>query len=301
MNLIGSLRISVTPHCNLNCIYCHREGYYETVGSERLTPEEIARVVEIATDLGVRKIKVTGGEPLIRKDIANILRALSNIEKIAVLSLTTNGILLKNFIEENPDIYLDRINVSLDTLRRDVYKSLGGKDRLNDVIGGIKKAVSSGMLVEINTLVLKEKNLDEIEDIIAFANEVGANIQFIELVQTEENKEFYKKNYYPLSKLEEWLEDRADSIERRRSKFDRMVYHIGRSQIVTCKVVEDPEECSGLRCKLLRITADGKIRFFMIKDNRYTFDLLGPLRSGASDSEIKNIFLKAIELSKEIN
>jgi len=298
--LIGSLRISVTPDCNLKCIYCHKEGYRETVSRERFTPDEIARIANIATGIGVRKIKITGGEPLLRKDIAEILRKLSELKKISVLSITTNGVFLKKFLEENPDIYLDRINVSLDTLRKEVYASIGGQDTLEEVLEGIKKAVSIGIPVEINTLVLKEKNLDEIDDIIVFANDVGCNIQFIELIETRENKEFYGDNYYPISELEKYLEKRADSLEVRRSKYDRMVYHVGNSQIVTCKAVQDPDECSGLRCKLLRITADGKLRFFMIDDDRYVFDLLGPIRRGISDEEIMEILSEAAKLSKQI-
>jgi cyclic pyranopterin phosphate synthase len=301
MNLIGSLRISVTPSCNLDCVYCHKEGYYETVGPERMAPEEIARAVRVATELGVRKIKVTGGEPLLRGDIAEIIRRLSEIEKVRVLSLTTNGVLLKRFLEENPDLRLDRINVSLDTFRGEVYESITGRGTLGDVIAGIEKATSDGRLVEINMLMLKDINIGEIDDMIAFANKVGANIQFIELVKTEENEDFHKRHFYPLSKVEDHLGKRADRIEPRASRYDRMVYYIGNSQIVTCKVVRNPEECSGLRCKLLRITADGKIRFFMIKDDRYVLDLLGPMRSGASDGELRDIFLRAIELSKEID
>lgn len=260
-----------------------------------MRPDEIARVARIASDLGVRKIKITGGEPLLRKDIAQIINKLSEIKKIALLSITTNGILLEEFLEKNPEIPLDRINVSLDTLKEEVYAYFTGKNAWNEVVAGIKKASSLGMLIEINMLVLKD-NVSEIDDMIRFANEIGANIQLIELVKTEENKAFYEKHFYPMSKVEEFMEKKADKIQRRASKFDRMVYFVGGSQIVTCKVVQDPEECSGLRCKLLRITADGKIRFFMIHDDEYVLELLNPMRKGASDEEIKRIFLKASQM-----
>ncbi len=303
-DLIGSLRISVTPSCNLDCVYCHREGYNETVRKERMSPDEIARVVRITTGLGVRKIKITGGEPLLRADIAEIIEKISNIDKIAVLSFTTNGVLLKDFLEQHPGLKIDRINVSLDSLRRDVYRSIAGKDRLYDVIAGINKAACDGIPVELNTLVLKgmtDLTAGGIPDIIAFANENNVNIQFIELVKTDKNKEFYEKHFYPLEDVERFLEKRADFVEARAKKYDRKVFYIGNSQIVTCKVVRDPRECSSLRCKLLRITADGRIKFFMINDDRYILDLLRPMRDGASDAEIREIFIRAAELSEELN
>jgi GTP 3',8-cyclase len=300
-HLIGSLRISVTPSCNLDCVYCHKEGYNETIRKERMSPDEIARVVRIATGLGVRKIKITGGEPLLRNDIATIIENISKIDKIAVLSFTTNGVLLHDFLERNPGLGIDRINVSLDSLKRGVYESIVGKDRLFDVIAGINKAVCDGIQVELNTLVLKDLTAGEVSDITAFANRNDTNVQFIELVKTDGNQEFYGKHFYPLEKVEEFLENKADFVEAGAKKYDRKVFHVGNSQIVTCKVVRDPRECSSLRCKLLRVTADGRIKFFMINDDRYILDLLGPMRDGAGDAEIKEIFIKAARLSEELN
>ncbi len=300
MKMLPSLRISVTPECNLSCIFCHREGYYEVVKRDRLLPDEIARIVRIGKELGLGKVKITGGEPLLRNDIADILRKISEL-KVGFLSLTTNGVLLKKFLEENGSCGMHRINVSLHTLNRDKYRMLMGKDRLKDVLSGIEKAIELGITVELNTLVLKGINEDEIFDIIEYANDVGANIQFIELVKTHSNREFFEKHHYPLDILEEILKEKADKFIDRKSKFDRATFIIGRSKISTCKIVTDPEHCSGLRCKGLRITADGKIRFFLMPYKEYLGDLLKPLRNGASDEELKEVFLSAIRKRDELD
>ncbi len=300
MKVLPSLRISVTPECNLACIFCHREGYYEVVKKDRLSPDEIARIVRIGKELGLGKVKITGGEPLLRKDIGDILRKLSEL-RVGFLSLTTNGVLLRDFLEENGSCGMHRINVSLHTLDRTKYRRLMGKDTLDNVLSGIEKAVDLGITVELNTLVLKGINDNEIFDIIDYANEVGANIQFIELVKTPNNRSFFEKHHYPLDILEDILKERADKFIDRKSKFDRATFIIGRSKISTCKIVTDPEHCSGLRCKGLRITADGKIRFFLMPYEDYLGDLLEPLRNGASDEELKMVFLRAIKKRDELD
>ncbi len=300
MKLLPSLRISVTPECNLACVFCHKEGYYEVLNRDRLKPSEIARIVKVCKELGLGKVKITGGEPLLRNDIGTILKKISELN-VGFLSLTTNGVLLKRFLEENGSCGMHRINVSLHTLNRKKYKKLMGKDHLKDVLSGIEKAIELGVTVELNTLVLRGINENEVFDIVEYANNVGANIQFIELVKTPNNKEFFEKHHYPLDILEGILKEKADKFIDRKSKFDRATFIIGRSKISTCKIVTDPEHCSGLRCKGLRITADGKIRFFLMPYKDYLGDLLKPLRNGASDEELKEVFLSAIRKRDELD
>ena len=164
---VTNLRISLTPRCNLDCIYCHAEG--EVKPREELSLEEVREILKVAEKIGVRSVKFTGGEPLLRKDILDIVRAVPDgIES----SMTTNGTLLPGLARDLKEAGLARVNVSLDTLRHDRYRQITKKDLLNRVLDGIGEALDAGLTpVKLNTVVLKGLNEDEIKDFFAFTRQ----------------------------------------------------------------------------------------------------------------------------------
>ena len=180
---IDYLRISVIDRCNLRCVYCMPEEGIESIPhDEILTYDEILRICEIVSELGIRKIKITGGEPLVRKDIVNLIRDIKNIDKIEQVTLTTNGILLHEMLDDLYDAGIDAINISLDTLNKDNFKKITRRDGLEKVLMSIDKAYDLGIRVKINCLAIRDFNLREIVEIASFAKDREIDVRFIELM-----------------------------------------------------------------------------------------------------------------------
>lgn len=180
---IDYLRISVIDRCNLRCVYCMPEEGIESIPhKEILSYDEILRICETVSELGVKKIKITGGEPLVRKDIVNLIRNIKNLEKIEQVTLTTNGILLYDMLDDLYDAGIDAINVSLDTLKKDNFKKITRREGLKKVLMGIDKAYDLGIRVKINCLAIRDFNIDELADIANFAKEREIDVRFIELM-----------------------------------------------------------------------------------------------------------------------
>ncbi|MCW1309646.1 MAG: GTP 3',8-cyclase MoaA, partial [Candidatus Nanoarchaeia archaeon] len=176
-----NLRISLTQRCNLRCSYCHREGE-DSVGDKlsEMSIDEIVRIARVGSSLGIRGIKLTGGEPLIRKDIVKIVREIAKIETLEDISITTNGVMLADLAEELKNAGLRRVNINLPTLDESVYNKLTG-GKLEDVIEGIKSAVSAGLHpVKLNMLVLRGINDTEVDEMINFASKTTGFLQLIE-------------------------------------------------------------------------------------------------------------------------
>jgi cyclic pyranopterin phosphate synthase len=174
-----NLRISVTQKCDKHCPYCHREG--ENNPSTAMSVEEIIRIVKIAISFGVSRVKITGGEPLLRNEIIEIVKNIAELEGLKDLSMTTNGTNLKTLAEDLKKAGLNRVNISLPTLDPKTYHDLMGGD-LKDAIEGVQAAVEAGFRpVKLNMLVLKNVNDGEVEKMIQFAEQSGAILQLIEL------------------------------------------------------------------------------------------------------------------------
>ena len=182
------LRISVVDRCNLRCVYCMpAAGAGFDPWAELLTYDEIVTLTGYFAELGIRKVRLTGGEPLVRPGIAGLIRRIRKIPGIEELALSTNGVLLKDQARELHDSGLDRINVSLDTLRRERFTQIAKMDRLHDVLEGIEAALRCGLRpVKINTVLMKGVNEDEILDLTRFAVERSIEVRFIELMQTNQ-------------------------------------------------------------------------------------------------------------------
>lgn len=273
--VIRHLRISVTTRCNLNCIYCHMEG--EKPSGDEMSVDEIARICKAFYDLGVQKVKITGGEPLLRKDIIEIVQEMPPFKDI---SIVTNGTLLSKLAYELKEAGLHRINVSLDTLKEERYRFITGKNMLKNVIDGIHSAYDAELFpIKLNMVVLRGINDDEIEDLLEFAsnfnrnNEIKVILQLIEVVNMP--------NYHlDLSKLESKFSSIAERIIVRG-------LHKRRQFIFGNKAVEFVRPFHGefcMHCTRIRVTSDGKIKPCLLRN-----DNLVDLRGLSYEETIKAI------------
>ena len=288
---LESIRISITQRCNLNCFYCHREGE-DPSWKEEMTPEEIQRIVAIAASFGLGKVKITGGEPLLRRDILEIIARIHATPGIKEVSMTTNGIHLSEYAYNLKKAGLARVNVSLDTLIAERYKQITGADSLQSVISGIKKARDAGLNpVKVNTVLLKGLNEKEIPEMIDFAKKNNVILQIIELESPNEN-EWYKRYHASLNTVERLLEGMAERITIRKMHH-RKKYHLrngGEVEIV--KPMHNTEFCR--HCTRIRVTSDGKLKPCLFRNDNL-IDMLGPLRKGASEDTLKKLFLEAVK------
>jgi len=285
-----NLRVSVTQKCDKHCPYCHREG--ETDPSTVMTVEEIVRIVRIAISLGISRVKLTGGEPLLRKEIVEIVRGINGVQGLTDLSLTTNGIYLKGLAKDLKAAGLGRVNVSLPTLDPDVYNSLMGGN-LQEALDGVRAAVEAGLHpVKLNMLLLKNVNDGEIEKMIQFAAQTGTILQLIELEPINLSKTYYERYHLSLDKIEQKLKKLASETKIRKYMQKRRVYVLPKVNVELIRPIENTEFCAN--CTRIRVTSDGKLKpCLMRKDN--LVDILTPMRNGADDKNLTQIFVEAVK------
>ncbi len=285
---VKGLRITVTHRCNYRCFYCHMEG---EGGGEELTAKDIARLVKVGKKLGIDKVKLTGGEPLLRHDIVDVVRAISDVG-VADLAMTTNGSLLQGLAEELVEAGLNRVNVSLPSLRKEVFKRITGVDMLDKVVWGLLKAKDLDLRpIKLNAVLLRGLNDGEVWDLMEFAGKHGFILQVIELEPLGVADELYDKYHAPLDAIEKWLEDKAIKVEERKDMQNRRQYDLGYVRVELVRAVKNPDFC--MHCTRLRITAEGKLKPCLMRDDNL-IDALGALRRGASDEELSQLFVEAV-------
>lgn len=288
---IISIRISITNKCNVQCRYCHHDGMLPSISE--MTPDEIKKITEIAKELGVEKIRISGGEPLIRNDIIEIIKKINEIG-FKDISITTNGNYLEKYAADLKKAGLNRINVSLDTLNKETYEFLTRKDYLEQTKRGILKAVEVGIYpVKINMILMKGINDNEVWDMFEFCCENGLILQIIELMESEscDDNEFSKKYHYNIDLLEKELNEKADKVKVREYMQNRRKYYIDNGEIEIVKPLDNTCFCEN--CSRLRITPSGEIKPCLLRNDNLT-DIITPIREGASDEELKNIFIEGI-------
>lgn len=284
-----NLRISVTQRCNLHCPYCHREGQDGEPDDSivEMTAQEIVRLSRVAISLGIARIKLTGGEPLLRKDILEIVGGIASLPGLKDLSMTTNGTLLQPVAKDLRKRGLMRVNVSLPTLKDDIYGRLMGSD-LKDALGGIKAAVRVGLNpVKLNMLVLAGVNEDEIPAMMQFAKKSGTLLQLIELEPVNISETYYGRHHYPLEKIEAKLAKQALHVDVRQYMQNRRIYHLPEGRVEVIRPIENTEFCS--HCTRLRVTSGGKLKPCLMVNTNLE-DILTPLRNGASDEQLAELF-----------
>jgi cyclic pyranopterin phosphate synthase len=264
--VVTNLRIAITNRCNLNCFYCHKEG--EKAPKNEVPAERILEIVNAFYELGVRKVKLTGGEPLLRKDIFDIISEMPDFKEV---SLTTNGILLEKVAHELKECGLDRVNVSLDTLKPEKYRFITGGGDVKKVIAGIEAACEANLTpVKVNMVLMKGINESEVDELLDFTrkfnyDDVRAILQIIELLKTPE----MEKYYYDISGLEEKYaqmskEIRIRAMHRRKQYWIEDVTRGITSVIEFVKPLDNSEFCRN--CNRMRVTSDGKLKMCLLRD-----------------------------------
>ncbi len=287
-----SLRISITNRCNVNCFYCHHDGIVPE--NYEMTSNEMQRIVKVAKEIGIEKIRLSGGEPLIREDIIDIVTKISSVG-FRDISLTTNGVLLGKYAKALYDAGLTRVNVSFDTLNPDTYKFITKRNYMELAKEGIEKAIKAGLNpVKVNMVIMKGINDSEIWDMFQFCKDTGAILQLIELLKTEncQESEFFDEYHYDMGELEDELSRISNRVKTRRFMQDRKKYFVNGGEIEIVRPMDNTEFCKN--CTRLRITPDGKIKPCLLRNDNLV-DLIEPMRKGFSDEELKKVFLKAIE------
>lgn len=288
------LRISVTDRCNLRCRYCMPDGFKKLPHPEILRYEEITHIIKIATSMGFYKVRLTGGEPLIRSNITLLIERISQIPGIKDLSITTNGVLLAKMAKDLFGAGLRRINISLDTLNPEKYRDITHVDAFPHVWKGIKKALEVGFSpVKINVVALKGFNEDEILDMARLTFDYPISIRFIEYMPLSKETINHREYFLPADAIKEKLATLGKLQQLPSASLDGPVkrYKIsgGLGEIGLIAPISHPF-C--YRCNRIRLTSDGKLRPCLLSDKEY--DIKTPLREGESDAVIKSIIKKAI-------
>ena len=295
-----NLRISITQRCNNRCVYCHREGEVQRANrsAEKMTVEEIVRIAKIAVGLGISRVKLTGGEPLMRKDLPEIVSGIAAVPGLRDLSLTTNGLLLADMAKELREGVLKRVNISLPSLNAETYRKLAG-GKLEDALAGVKAAVEAGFCpVKLNMVLLKGINVGDVPDMIEYAGRTGAVLQLIELDPINVSSTYYSTHHRSLDEQEEMLREKAVTIEKRQFMHNRLIYHLPNVTVEVVHPIENSDFC--MHCTRMRVTSDGKLKPCLMRNDNLT-DILTPIRQGASDEQLKQLFIKANLLREPYN
>lgn len=292
---ISYLRLSITDRCDLRCTYCMPERMTFLPRKDVLSFEELDELVTAFASFGVDKLRITGGEPLVRKDIMELMARFSRHlgNGLNDLTMTTNGTLLSKYAGELSAIGMRRINVSLDTLKRDVFERISRRDMLDDVLKGIDAAIAAGLKVKINTVALAGTNEDEIPDLIRFAHERGADITLIETMPMGEAETDRVEDFLPLDKVRSQLAQQftMTDIDFRTggpARYVKVAETGGRLGFITPLTHNFCESCNRVR-----VTCTGRLYTCLGREDGA--DLREALRSDPSGKALREAILGGIE------
>ncbi len=305
---ISYLRVSITDRCNERCLYCMPRELQEWLPhDEVLTYEEIARILRVAGALGIVKLRVTGGEPLTRRGVLELFKLIRAIPTIKDIGISTNGALLSRPAPEHGKQRMANclrsygvrtINISLDTLDRDSYARITGRDFLLQTLAGIEAARAAGFganELKINCVLMREKNEDQIVPLIEFAGERGLLLRFIELMPVTTTEMLDEANFLPIAEARRSIEarfGRLTPVPTFQTNGPATYYQIAGSgqKIGFIGAITNLHFCEN--CNKLRLTCDGKLRPCL--GSYLEFDLKGPLRGGINDEELRGLFLDVV-------
>lgn len=281
---IKNIRVSLTKRCNLKCFYCHREGEILPRGAPyEISVSDIDNLLAVSSEIGIKRVRFTGGEPLMREEIVDIVRAASRY--MDDISLSTNGVLLAPLAKDLHDAGLNRVNITLNSLDPEIYRSMVGADFFNDVVAGIEAAHEHGIKpIKINMVVVK-RNVDEIPRMISFLKE-GMMLQLIELIASRDGEmdSFYVDNYVDIKPIEKKLESEAIKVEERQKHKRRRYYLPNTVEIV--RSMHNSTFCK--HCNSIRVTSEGKIKKCLFNN-----DLKG-ISDFSDHDEIERVLRKTI-------
>jgi cyclic pyranopterin phosphate synthase len=292
---INYLRLSITDRCNLRCFYClPRQGWEKLPAPEILRYEEFLHLARVAVRAGIRKVRVTGGEPLVRRGVVDFLALLRQVPGLEEIALTTNGLLLADMARDLCAAGLRHLNLSLDTLKAERYQLITGGDRFHQVMAGLTRALELGFHpLKVNCVVLKGINDDELLDFALLARDHPLQVRFIEFMPTV-SREHWARHFLSM-----------DEVRRSLASLGVMEEVAPEPTAGPARIVQPPgfqgnigfisamshHHCQ--HCNRLRLTAAGKLRPCLFSPQE--LDLKGPLRRGAGDEELYRLFQQAME------
>ncbi len=297
---ISYLRLSLTDRCNLRCLYCmpedREEGLQMLQHSDLLSYEELLRVINVAVDMGMNKLRLTGGEPLVRRGVMDFITALSAIQGLDEIRLTTNGVLLQEKAAGLYDAGIRKLNISLDTMRPERFKQITGVDLFQQVWQGIETAEKLGFEIKLNVVAMKGINDDEFIDFARLALEKTYQVRFIEFMPVGTNSTWDKRYYIPSSELQELIGTvgKLEVLPGCRMDGPAKVYSLtdgdgARGRVGFISPISH-HFCD--TCNRLRLTSAGTLRACLLHDREA--DLKTLLRSGGSDQEIRTLIKQTI-------
>jgi cyclic pyranopterin phosphate synthase len=306
---ISYLRVSITDRCNERCTYCMPQELQEWLPrDEILSFEETLRLIRVATELGVSKVRITGGEPLTRRDVIDFIRRIPEIPGIRSIGLSTNGTLLAREIAPGKGMAgalraagVESVNISLDTLDREVYSQITGRDFHEQVLRGIDAAKAAGFeQIKLNTVLMRGRNDDQLIPLIEFAAQRDLILRFIEMMPVSTTEVLDEKNFIPIHEAKRTIESRYGVLipeAEFRTNGPATYYQISgrRQRIGFIGAMTNLHFCES--CNKLRLTCDGKLRPCL--GSYLEFDIMKPLRAGASDQELKQFFLNVVDRKPE--
>jgi len=296
---INYMRISVTDRCNLNCMYCNNNAIPHLNHDDILRYEEIHRIIQVAAELGVNKIRLTGGEPLVRLNLSHLVELLIAVNGIDEVTLTTNGTLLEKYAVELKEAGLKRVNVSLDTFKPDRFRQITGSDKLEDVLRGIETARKAGLNpVKINMVVLRGVNDDEILDFARMTVSHGWHVRYIEHMPFA-GTWHEDKQIVSIAEITESINQSLGELQPVSATYGNgpaKYYRLPDSE-GTIGFIGAVTECFCAECNRFRLTADGKLRPCLLDDDE--IDIRTPLRNGATREELKQLIHDAAILKQK--
>ena len=299
---IRDLRVSLTDRCNFRCFYCLPHGEPPIAPKEQmLSYEEIEYVCEIFVALGIEKIRLTGGEPMLRRDIETIIRKLTRLKTSGLqdLALTTNGYYLPERARGLKEAGLDRVTISLDSLKRDVFKQMTGVDVLDKVLAGLHAAKEAGLdPIKINAVIVRGHNEDEVADFAAFAREYDVKMRFIEFMPLDSGHEWARDDVVSGKEIRERISERFPlvRVEAPRGSETSSRYRFADGAPGEIGIIAPVTEPFCGACSRIRLTADGQIRTCLFSTIEHS--LRDVVRSGASRAEIIE-YVQSVILKKE--
>ena len=299
---IRDLRVSLTDRCNFRCFYCLPHGEPPIAPKEQmLTYEEIERACEIFVSLGIEKIRLTGGEPMLRRDIETIIEKLAKLKGSGLLdlALTTNGYFLPERAQSLKDAGLDRVTISLDSLKRDVFKRMTGVDVLDKVLAGINAAKKAGLEpIKINAVIVRGHNEDEVADFAAFAREHDVKMRYIEFMPLDSGHDWSRTDVVSGKEIRERIEERfpLTKINVARGSDTSSRYRFADGAPGEIGIIAPVTEAFCGACSRIRLTADGQIRTCLFSTVEHS--LRDVIRSGVSRDEVVD-YIRSVVMKKE--
>ena len=299
---IRDLRVSLTDRCNFRCFYCLPHGEPPIAPKEQmLSYEEIDYVCEIFVSLGIEKLRLTGGEPMLRRDIETIIQKLSRLKSSGLrdLALTTNGYYLPDRALGLKQAGLDRVTISLDSLKRDVFKRMTGVDVLDKVLAGIDAARKAGLEpIKINAVIVRGHNEDEVADFAAFAREYDVKMRFIEFMPLDSGHEWSREDVVSGKEIREGINERFPlvRVEIARGSDTSSRYRFADGAPGEIGIIAPVTEPFCGACSRIRLTADGQIRTCLFSTVEHS--LRDVVRSGASRDEVID-YIHSVIMKKE--